>query len=404
MKLSYRAKERSGVTTAGEIEAESPDEARRKLRERGYFVLELSAARRGGALAGRSPWPSRGRVTKPDIVIVMSQLTIMCQSGVDLAEALKNVAEHCLRPQFKTVLESVSQDVSNGASFSEALAKHPHVFDETFVAGVAAGEKSGAMTEVFGRLTQLLRSEIRLRSAVWSMLTYPLVLCGVTFLAVNGMVFFVLPQFSKVFEDLGKAPPPLTQMLLTASQFARGNAIWILLAVGAFGFAAYRMRSTSWVQKWRDSLTLNGAVIRKATRALATGRTFRLLGTMLQSGVPLLDGIRLCRSAARNSLFRALFEQLEREVLQGQGLGKSLIAAPFLPLGAAHMIATAERSGKLGQVLETVGEYYEDEGERHLRELVKVLEPAVIIVLGVIVGIVVLSIVLPMLDVSTLAK
>lgn len=126
-----------------------------------------------------------------------------------------------------------------------------------------------------------------------------------------------------------------------------------------------------------------------------------MLGTMLISGVPLVDGLRLCRSASKNGHFRKLFEQVEREVLLGEGLGATLLSARFLPPGAAQMVATAERSGSMGEVIKNVGEYYEDVGERHLRDLVKILEPAVIVFLGVIVAGIVLSMVLPMLDVST---
>jgi type II secretory pathway component PulF len=176
-----------------------------------------------------------------------------------------------------------------------------------------------------------------------------------------------------------------------------------LLGVAGTGALWWFVRNSEPVQRTKDYLLLNGMVVRNASRALSTGRIFRLLGTMLQSGVPLVDCIRLCRDAAHNSFFRKLFDSIESDVLQGQGVAKSLYAAEFMPSGAAHMIATAEKSGRLGQVLQTVGEFYEDEGERHLRDVIKILEPAIILGLGAIVAVVVLSVVLPLLDVSTIS-
>lgn len=403
MKLHYRAKERVGHPVAGEIDADSVAEARRRLRQQGLYVLSLDAAQSRHANL-RDWFAHRRRVKQSDILVAISQLTIMCQSGVNLAEALDNVAQQCPQAALRRILERVHLDVSSGSSFSDALSKHPEAFDGSFVAGVAAGERSGAIIEVLQRLTQLMRGEIRLRGGLWSMLMYPFVLSGVTVVVLSVMVFFVLPQFAKVFSDLGKSPPPLTQLMLGTAQSLRQYSLLLLIAAAGLGVFIWRTRSTSLVARTWDYVTLNGAFVRKATRALCAGRTFRLLGTMLQSGVPLLDGIRLCRAAARNRLFRALFDALEHDVLQGQGIGQALMSASFLPLGAAHMVSTAERSGKLGSVLETVGEYYEDEGERHVRDLVKILEPGIIIVLGAVVAAVVLSIVLPLLDVSTIAQ
>jgi type II secretory pathway component PulF len=401
MKYRYKAKNRDGTSLLNELEADSVADARTKLRAQGLFVLEVTAAGQSGVEA-RELW--QRRVSKTDLLMLMSQLTIMCQSGVDLAESLRNLALQCPRPSLKAVLEKVYNDVSSGMSFSLALKRHPRIFDEAFVAGIAAGECSGTITVVLERLTYLIRGEIRLRSTVWSMLMYPIVLCSVTFVVINAMVFFVLPQFSKVFEDLGRQPPPLTRMLLSVGAFASQNGAVILGGVALLAVALHFARKTAVARQLCDHFILHAVVVRSSTRALSTGRIFRLLGTMLQSGVPLVDCIRLCRDASNNRIFKRLFDSVEQDVLNGQGVAKSLLAATFLPAGAAHMVATAERSGRLGQVLQTVGEFYEDEGERHLRDMIKILEPAIILSLGLVVSIVVLSVVLPLLDVSTISQ
>jgi type II secretory pathway component PulF len=153
-----------------------------------------------------------------------------------------------------------------------------------------------------------------------------------------------------------------------------------------------------------DRFLMQARGIGPAMQGLTTGRVFTLLGTMLESGIPLLDALKLCRTSVRNQLFQKLFDQLEDDVMNGKGIGLSLGTASFVPGGAAQMIATAERSGELGSVMQTVGEFYEEEGERQIREAVKFLEPAIILVMGVFVSFIVISVMLPMLDVSTMAK
>jgi type II secretory pathway component PulF len=294
--------------------------------------------------------------------------------------------------------------LSSGSTFANALTRHPGAFDEALIAAVAAGEQSSAITEVLDRLTYLMRADMRLRNAVLSMLSYPLVLCAMTFLVFNALIFFVLPQFSQVFLELGQPAPPLTQFLLDLGETVRGNLLTIVVVGGGLLALAYSARNAEAARRLWDHLTLNLMVVGGATSAICTGRTFRLMGVMLMSGVPLVDAIRLCRLASRNRLFRELFDDVESDVLHGEGLGRRLLASPILPAGAAQMVATAERSGKLGEVLKMVGEYFEDEGERRLREIVKIIEPAVIVLLGVGVAGVALSVVLPLLDVSTVTQ
>lgn len=403
MKFYYQAKQRDGRPTAGETEADSLAAARQALRREGLFVVSLTAQRSPTLAAPSRSFSMRTKITRTDMLMMLSQLTIMCRSGVDLAEAIQNVSQQVNKPAFQKVLQSVHEDISAGKSFSEALARHPHVFDDTFVAGVAAGEQSGTINDVLQRLTDLIRADMKLRNAVGAMLVYPLVLCGVTFLVLNALIFFVLPQFAKVFDDLGKPAPPLTRMMLDAGGWISGHKILVVLGFGTVIVSFLLFRKTRIARRLRDRLTLNMSVVGQATRALTTGRAFRLLGTMISSGVPLIDSIRLCRGTSNNYLFRELFERVEDDVLHGEGLGKPLLKAKFLPQGAAQMVATAERSGNLGSVLETIGEYFESDGERRIRDLVKILEPAVIVFLGVVVAAVVLSVVLPLLDVSTVS-
>ncbi len=416
MKFQYLAKDQSGKSFNGHFDGESALVVRQKLRTQGLFAMSVvpvdarsnpvhkllnkPTAKVATPLHG-SLIPKSSRVKTSDLIVALSQLSIMCQSGDDLAEALKTVANQCSVPNLRTVLLATYQDVAQGTKFSVALAKHPKVFNESMVAALAAGEQAGRVVDVLERTTRMLRKDQNLRSTVASMLMYPAVLCSITLVVICSMLFFVLPQFATIFRDMDKPVPPLTGFLLAIGEGLRNH--WVLIAVvaGLLISLGILFRKHSRVRRTVDFAILNLHIVKDSMRALIAGRTFRLLGTMLENGVPLLESVRLCRKASGNSLVQEMFESIEREILQGEGMSQCLLNASFLPSGAAHMISTGERTGKLSSVLQSVGEYFEDEGERRLRTLVKMLEPAIIIGLGGVVAVVVLSIILPLLDVTT---
>jgi len=415
MLFKYAAKSIAGVDDAGQLEADSLAAARRLLRERGLFPLSLAPV--GPAWTPRSAAPqapakakaaaaasSRGRkrkVKKQDLMLLTSQLVIMARAGIDLCESLQNCAKNCRSPALKAVLTEMHEDVSAGQSFSSAIARQSQVFGESFAANVAAGEASGKVPEVLARMADLLRSEIKLRSTILGAITYPLVLFGVCLIVTAALLLFVLPNFSKVFDDLGVAPPASTAFLLWFSGEFRAR-FWLWLGIGAAAIVA--VRSLLWTEA--TTRALEGQLLRlprigSVLQSLIAGRLFYMLGNMLQSGVPLVQALQLCRLGVRSVAFRGLLEQMTEEVLNGRGMGKVLHASPVVPAGVAQMIETAEHSGRLGSVMESVGEYYESDGQRQLQELAKMLEPMIIITMGVIVAFVVASIMLPILDISS---
>lgn len=402
MTFDYTAKSLDGLLQSGSLVAESIADARVRLRDKGLFALTLStgSAKERRAKAGRKKL-SGSRVGKADVLLLTNQLAMMSDAGVDLGEALQITSEQCANEQLQSTLEQIHNDVSAGVSVSEALRRHSDIFGDAYVASIAAGEASGTLTEVLGRLAELLRHEMRLRSAIRSVIAYPLVLVAVAFVVMSVLVFFVLPQFAGVFQDLGRQPPWHTHLLLSGAEFIR---TWFPIIGGvviALVAATIRFGATDRAAGYWDGVVLNARLVKTATRALLTGRTFRLLGTMMQSGIPLLEAIQLCRSSVKNRLYRSIFDKLEENVVNGGGVGEVLAASPILPAGAAQMIQTAERTGRLASVMVTVGTFYEEEGEQKVRELVKLLEPLIIIVMGVVVAGVVMAIMLPLLEVST---
>jgi type II secretory pathway component PulF len=405
MTIHFTAKSRDGSLSSGVLDVASIADARKHLAEKGLYPVSLSEAvipsvahvkERAGLF--------KSRIRKTDLLMATCQLAVMTKSKIDLAESLRNVSEHCPHVGLKKTLTTVYDDVVAGKSLSVALSKQSNVFGEAYVSSIAAAEASGTIAESLSRLTDLLRNEIRLRGAVTGALMYPAALIGVAGLVVVALFMFVLPQFSEVFKDLGAPPPPATQILLSISDAVRGNLLVVVGALVGIGLAARAMLAMPKTVEWWHSFQLHNTVLRRASRPLLVGQSFRRLATMLQTGVPLLDALKLSKKSVGNVLFQKLFVQMADEVEAGRGLSTTLSLAPFLPPGAAQMVRTAETSGKLGEVLETVGNFYEEEGERELRHVVKLLEPVIVVAMGAVVACVVAAVILPLLDVSSMSR
>ena len=404
MNFQYKARSASGTSSSGVLEAESPAAARKMLRDQGLFALSLEQHRNLSveqpAKVVKSGWKSR--VSKLDLLMLTSQLVIMTRSGVELAEAFKTASRQCEKPELRQSLSQIYDDLTDGVSISVAIQRQSRIFGEVYAAGIAAGEASGQITEVLSRMAEVLRKEIKLRSTIRSALAYPIALLVISLIVIAALLMFVLPRFAGIFKDMGVETPASTQVLLAfASSIKTYGWVWAL-GLGGAAFGAVRLRSTEAFCRYRDRVALSLFLVRDVTRSLLVGKSFRLLGVMLQSGVPLTEALQLSRAAVKNRCYRELFSTLLDEVLNGRGLGQALSLAPFIPVDAAQMAATGERTGKLGPVLEMVGEFYEDDGERRLQELMKLLEPVIVVVMGVIVGFIVASVMLPMLDISSI--
>ncbi len=404
MQFAYTAKSKAGDIQSGHITAADVEAAKRALREQSLFPIDIRKKTANSPFKALLGWRDRGALSKRDLLSVTTQLAIMTRSGVDLASAFHSLSNQCSNPALRNILAQVHRDVTGGKSISDAMQAQAAVFGDAYVASVAAGEAAGRLPEVLGRLAQFQRTEMRVRATVRTLLAYPLLLTGVSSLVVIGLVTFVLPKFVDIFSQFEVSLPIITQVVVAMSDVLRRHMIiWLPLLLAAIvGLIASRNMDAG-RKKW-DYAMLNVPVLRDITRAFYIGRTFRLLGLMIESGVPLLEGLRLTRNSVRNMLYRKLFDDLEESILNGRGLAASLIGAGFVPAVAAEMVLTAERTGTLGMVTELMGEHYEEEGESKLRELATILEPLIIVAMGVVVATIVMAVMLPMFDIATMAK
>ncbi|MBI2481216.1 MAG: type II secretion system F family protein, partial [Planctomycetia bacterium] len=310
------------------------------------------ASKAAQAARAQSPKPSwfGPKVKRIELVDMTSQMAIMTRAGVDIASALESLVRQCTSPLLQSILEEVHESVLGGKAVSESLANYGHVFDETYVAAVAAGEATGRLPEVLGQLANLLRNDLRLRNSVRTMLAYPILLSSVSGLVLLALILFVLPKFAEIFADFDAPLPVVTQFLITVSSELRTRLwLWGPLVLGCLA-GAYMFKHSSTGRLMWDRVSLNAPIISKVTRALLIGRVCRLLGIMIDSGVPLLESLRLAGASVKNSLYKELFVELEDDVMNGRGLSKALLASEFIPGSAAEMVVTAEKTGTLGLV------------------------------------------------------
>ncbi len=369
----------------------------------GLFSLAQAAAPSTGAVEETVGVKRRHRIPKRELLALTSQLSIMTRAGLDVASAFEALAKQARRPATKAVLAAVHEDIVGGNKVSTALKKHAHVFGSTYAATIAAGESSGKLPDVLKQLVHLQRQEIKMRSKLWTMLAYPAVLGVVTSIVMTALILFVLPEFGKIFAE-HNVPLPLHSavMMAVAAFLRRWIVVVALIVVVTIGLLIGSRFTESGRRHW-DAILLNLKLLRNVTRPLLAGRMCRLFSVMLSAGVPMLETLRLIRSAMRNSLYQEMLVAVEHNVMNGRGVGEVISQATFIPPAVADTIVTAERTGSLGAVTGMIGDHFEEEGEEKLRETIAVIEPLLIVCMGIVVGVVVLSVVLPMIELSTVA-
>lgn len=337
---------------------------------------------------------------KRHLLIVFRQLALLVETGIDVAEALELVASTCRQPMLREGLENIHAAISKGQSLSSAVTAEQRVLGREVAASIQAGEASGRLVEVLRQIAHRLEEEMHFRSTLMGSLAYPLILCVAASAVAAILIWFVLPQFEESFESMGVEPPLFTELLLSTAETIREHVLIVglgglaLLAAIPIALAQPRCRQQI------GNLCFVSPIVGRALRNLSVGHLFCSLGHLLSNGLSLLEAIQLVGRSTLNGSVRRLTEVWEHDVLEGRGLTHSLDDFHFLPEGSAAMLVMAEKTGRLEAVLSTAGKHYREEGSSQLRQFLKLSEPLIIILLGIFVGVVVASVLLPILDVQ----
>jgi general secretion pathway protein F len=404
--FEYKALSAAGKPVQGLKEAESPKTLRAALKREGVFLTEVLGEQQQQAQQAREVNVRRwvvGRVGADDLAIMTRQLAVLVHAGIPLVEALNALVEQVEHERLKRVISDVKQRVNEGASLADALAVHAKVFSTLYVNMIRAGESSGALDVVLVRLADFTESQARLRSKVMGALTYPAAM-GVVGGAIMLVLFaVVIPKITKIFEDTQVTLPWTTKVLMAFSTFV-SNWWWalvLLAAAGAWGFLRWK-ETPPGRARW-DRFKLTVPVFGRLIRTIAIGRFSRTLATLLKSGVPLLSAMDIVKNIVGNVRLAEVIEQARTAIAEGESIAAPLKRSGEFPPLVHHMVAIGERSGSLEEMLGNVADAYEDQVETTVAALTSLMEPLMIVMMGAVVTFIVFSVLMPILQINTLA-
>ena len=396
-----RIRDAQGKSRKEKVVADTLVQARTNLRDQGFVVQDLKEYSQGFQsfdLAGLQT--KFATVSVKDKAVFSRQLAALVNAGVAIVRSLGVLAEQCTNPKLKSALVEISSDVQNGVNLSDAMRKHPQCFDGLYVSMIQAGEVGGVLDEVLNRLAKLLEDVARLQNQIKAALSYPVVVGVLAVGIFLAMTIFLIPIFANIFKDLGTELPPLTAFMLWISEILR--SLWILVVIGvvaAFAFAYKQYYKTRVGKETIDRLSLKMPLFGDLIQKSSVARFSRTFGSLTRSGVPILTSLEIVRDTSGNQVVANAIDAARAEVQQGGMISLALQKYPVFPIMAIQMISIGEETGELDAMLMKVADFYEDEVEQAVKALTSVLEPIMIVVLGGMVGVILLSMYLPMFKV-----
>jgi general secretion pathway protein F len=404
--FEYKALDTTGKPVQGLKEAESPKTLRAALKRDGVFLTEVLGEQQQQAAQAREVNVKRwvfGRIKPDDIAIMTRQLAVLVHAGIPLVESLAALVEQVEQERLKRVVSDVRQRVNEGASLADALGTHPKVFSTLYVNMIRAGESSGALDVVLVRLADFTETQARLRAKVMGALTYPAAMAVVGGAIMLVLFTAVIPKITKIFEDTQVTLPWTTRILIGFSSFVSDWwwALLLLVAAGIWNFLRWK-ETPAGRGRW-DRYKLTVPVFGRLIRTIAIGRFARTLATLLKSGVPLLASMDIVKNIVGNVRLAEVIEQARQAIQEGESIAAPLKRSGEFPPLVHHMVAVGERSGALEEMLGNVADAYEDQVETTVAALTSLMEPLMIVVMGAMVAFIVFSVLLPILQINTLA-
>lgn len=404
----YKALTSKGRTKSGIIDAESAFSARQRLRESGIFPTEVRE------IGGENPPPSMNktltrihvfsRIKASEIAMMTRQLTTLLSAGFPLVNAIQALIPQTRSHAFRKIISRIKDGIEEGSSFAGALALYPNVFSAVYINMVRAGESSGTLDIVLERLADISEKQQALAHRIRSALAYPVLMSMIGALVLFLLLAFIVPTITAIFEDMNQVLPAPTRFLIAFSSLLKsywwGLLLMIIGLIAAFKSIRKTRRGNFWFDKMALTLPLTGPLVKK----LAIARFSRTLSSLLENGVPMLAALEIVKNIVGNSLLSGTIDSAAREVERGRDLGTVLASNGTFPNLAIQMIQVGEQSGKLEVMLNKIADVYENEAESSIVGMTSLLEPIIILVMGVVVGFIVLAICLPIFEMNQLIK
>jgi type IV pilus assembly protein PilC len=393
-KFSWEGKTRAGQVQKGEMEAPSQAAVNAQLRRSG--ILPSKVKEQGKGFSAELTIPGfEPKVTTKDLVVFTRQFATMIDAGLPLVQCLEILGRQQDNKTFQKILVSVKESVESGSTFADALKKHPKAFDELYVNLVAAGEVGGILDTILNRLAAYIEKALKLKKQVKSAMTYPGTIVGIALLVISVILIFVIPAFEKMFADFGGALPLPTQIVISISNFIQKYILVIIGSIFFFTWAIKRIYRTekgrAIIDQWALHVPIFGMLIRK----VAVAKFTRTLGTMMSSGVPILDGLDIVAKTAGNKTVEKAIFKVRQSISEGKTIAEPLEQSGVFPSMVCQMIAVGEQSGAIDTMLNKIADFYDDEVDDAVGNLTAMMEPLLMLFLGVTVGGLVVAMYLP---------
>jgi type IV pilus assembly protein PilC len=393
-KFAWEGKTRSGKIQKGVMEAPSEDAVNNQLRSQGIMPTNVKAAGSGMNMEINLSF-MQPKVVQKDIVIFTRQFSTMIDAGLPLVQCLDILSRQQENPTFKKALTEIKESVESGSTFADALKKHPKLFDELFVNLVAAGEIGGILDTILNRLAAYIEKSMKLRKQVKTAMTYPVTIIGVAFLVISVILVFVIPQFQSMFDDFGGTLPMPTQIVVAMSDFIQAYVLHIIVGMFVFKFSYKKFGETKRGREILDDIYLKLPVFGVLIRKVAVAKFTRTLGTMISSGVPILDGLEIVAKTAGNKTVEKAILKVRQSISEGKTIAEPLEKSGVFPSMVCQMIAVGEQAGALDTMLNKIADFYDDEVDDAVTNLTAMMEPLLMAFLGVTVGGLVVAMYLP---------
>ncbi len=401
--FEYKGLDRGGKEVKGVRDADNERALRSLLKREGVFITSIGKGKKaGGSLLATEVDIAQyfERVTPTDVALFTRQLATLSKAGIPLVESLHAVAEQIEKPKLKKVVGQLKQDVSEGSSLAIALKQHPKIFGPIFSNMIRAGEASGTLDQVLLRLAEFTEASVKLKQKVVSAMMYPVIMIGLGGLILAGMFVYVIPQITQIFVDSGQELPLITRFMIAVSHGLRDYWWLASLFAGICAYVFRRWKSKPAGQfKW-DGLKLKFPIFGKLFLMVGVARFTKTLSTLLSSGVPLLTALDITKAVLENMVLEEVIAEARVAVKEGANLADPLKASGKFPPIVTHMVAIGERSGSLEEMLGVVSDAYESQVEARLAALTTLLEPIMIVGMGITIAIIVFAVLMPILQLN----
>ena len=396
----YRAKDGPENIIAGKIEAKSKEEAIAKVNQMGYVPVQVEEEDLKATLSFVFP----NKVKSRDITNFSRQLASFVKSGMPIVRAFTIISEQTESPYLKDVLENIRSELRDGRTLSSALANYPRLFSSFYIAMVRGGENSGALQEVLLTLADYGQKQQEIISRVRMALVYPAVMACVATGTIIFMFVFVMPRMTRIFSSIGEDLPAITKFLITISNGLRSSWTWILLAIAIMFFIVKRKSKTGAIGTAISRLRISLPIFGKLALRAELARFSRTLELLMKNGILILKAIELAIPTVNNGLIREELRRSQKDLAQGDSFGKSLKKSMVFPSFMTNLLIMGEESGNLEEALSEIANSYERETAETVKTMTTLLEPVIILVMGVIVGLIVIAMLLPVFQLNLMVR